>query len=175
MNAVKGYLQNPDIDVNVTDSTAETPLHKACNTGNLKILELLLKQNGIKISPKSDNGETPLHIASRRGNLEAARLLLDAELDEADQCDINMPDSKGLTPLCYATKLHQRRNDMVKFLLERYFVVGLYYLVNETYSVPICVHHFAGVVILVHLLGVQLNAVYGRQKMLKISLNCVVV
>ena len=139
IDAVKEHLQKPDTDVNVTDSTGETPLHKACSTGDLKILELLLKQDGIIIRPKSVNGETPLHIASKRGNLEAARLLLDAEPDEADQCDINIPDSNGLTPLCYASKLHQRRNDMVKFLLERYFVVGLYYLVNETYSVPICI------------------------------------
>ena len=127
ISAVKEHLKKPDSDVNMTDSTGETPLHKACNTGDLKVLELLLKQDGIKISPKSDNGETPLHIASKRGNPEAARLLLDAdaEPDEADQCNIDMPDSKGLTPLCYATKLlHQRRDVMVKFLLERYFVVG---------------------------------------------------
>ena len=120
VNAVKGYLQNPDIDVNVTDSTGETPLHKACYTGDLNILELLLKQNGIQISTKSDIGQTPLHIASRHGNLEAARLLLDAEPDgNKAECNINMPDSIGLTPLCYAARLHQRRKDFVEFLLER--------------------------------------------------------
>ena len=123
ISAVKEYLQKPDTDVNVTDSTNETPLHKACNTGDLGILKLLLKQNGIKISLKSDIGQTPLHIASRLGNLEAVQLLLDTEPDEAE-CNINMPDSQGLTPLCYATKFHHRRNDMVKFLLERYFIVG---------------------------------------------------
>ena len=124
IDAVELFLQKSDTDVNVTDSTGETPLHKACNTGDLNILELLLRQNGIEISPKSDNGETPLHIASKRGNLEAARLLLDAEPDEANQCNINISDSKGFTPLCYATKLHRRRTDTVKFLLDRYFVVG---------------------------------------------------
>ena len=119
VHAVELFLQKPDADVNVTDSTGETPLHKACTSGDLKILELLLKQNGIKISQKSKNGQTPLHIASRLGNLEAAKLLLDTVPDEAE-CNINMPDSKGLTPLCYATKLHRERNNMVEFLLEKY-------------------------------------------------------
>ena len=120
IDAVELFLQKPDTDVNVTDSTGETPLHKACYTGELNILELLLKQNGVQISPKSDIGQTPLHIASRHGNLEAARLLLDAEpYGNKAKCNINMPDSNGLTPLCYAARLHQRRNDFVKFLLER--------------------------------------------------------
>ena len=88
-------------------------------------MKLLLKQDGIKISPKSDNGQTPLHIASRLGNLEAAKLLIDAEPDKNEaKWNINMPDSKGLTPLCYAAKVHQGREGIVRFLVERYFVVS---------------------------------------------------
>jgi len=139
IGAVQRHLQNPDTDVNETDSTGEAPLHKACNIGNLDILKLLLKQDGIKISPRSDNGQTPLHIASRLGNLEAAELLIDAEPDKNEaKWNINMPDSKGLTPLCYAATIHQGREDMVKFLVERYFVVSNCTPVNEICSVATC-------------------------------------
>jgi len=174
IEAVESHLQKPDTDVNETDSAGETPLHKACNFDNLDILKLLLKQDGIKISPKSGNGQTPLHIASRLGNLKAAEFLIDAERDKNEaKCNINMPDSKGLTPLCYAATIHQGREDMIKFLVERYFVVSNCTPVNEICMLQLV--PFAGVLILVRPLEVQQHAVVGRQKMLKISLNCVVV
>lgn len=81
---VRALLDDPDTDVNVTDSTGETPLHKACCAGKLQIIKLLLQQDDIDINKRNNNGQTPLHIVSKVGNIEAAQLLLDAESDESN-------------------------------------------------------------------------------------------
>ena len=91
--AVRRLLGDSDTDVNETDSTGDTPLHKACQAGELQIIELLLQQHGIDISRRNNNGQTPLHIASKVGNVQAAQLVLDAESDERNAIRyVNSPD-----------------------------------------------------------------------------------
>ena len=119
-DAVRAMLDDPDTDVNVTDSTGETPLHKACRASKLHIIKLLLQQDGIIISKRNNNGQTPLHIVSKVGNVEAAQLLLDAESKESNA--VNTPDNRGLTPLCYSAKF-SKDIQMVNSLRERYVTV----------------------------------------------------
>ena len=121
--AVRKLLDDSDTDVNETDSTGETPLHKACHAGKVEIIKLLLQQVGIDISKRNSSGQTPLHIASKVGNIEAAKLLLDAESNESNAIRyVNSPDNQGLTPLCYSAKFS--KDIMVNFLRERYVTVG---------------------------------------------------
>ena len=109
--------------MNEVDSTGETPLHKACSKGNTEVVTLLLDQDSIDIWRKSEREQTPLHVASEYGYAEVAELLVNAESDEnRARSYVNMPDCKGLTPLCYLAK---SSND-IKFLQERYFTVRLY-------------------------------------------------
>lgn len=122
--AIRSLLEDPDTNVNETDSKSETPLHKVCSTGNTEVIKLLLEQDGIDIWRKSNHGKTPLHVASECGCVEAAELLLGTVSDENEvKHYVNMPDSRGLTPLCYLAKLTKdvhRSEIMVKFLQERY-------------------------------------------------------
>ena len=123
-DAIRALLDDSDTDVNETDCTGETPLHKACRAGELSIIKLLLQQDGIVISKRNNNGQTPLHIVSKVGNVEAAQLLLDAESNESNAISyVNSLDNRGLTPLCYSAKF-SKDIQMVNFLRERYVTVG---------------------------------------------------
>ena len=138
--AVRRLLDDSDTDVNKTDSTGETPLHKACQAGELQIMTLLLNQNGIDISRRSSSGQTPLHIASKFGNVEAAELLLDAESDEKNAIEyVNLVDGQGLTPLCYSSKFF--KNQMADFLQQRYVC---YYKMNTYKPAVLCYLIFQG-------------------------------
>ena len=128
---VRALLDDSDTDVNVTDSTGETPLHKACHASKLHIIKLLLQQDGIVISKGNNNGQTPLHIVSKVGNVEAAQLLLEAESKESNA--VNSPDNRGLTPLCYSAKF-SKDIQVVNFLRERYVTVR-YILYSVVFSI----------------------------------------
>ena len=123
-DAVRALLGDSDTDVNETDSTGETPLHKASRAGKLHIITLLLQHDRIVISKGNNNGQTPLHIVSKVGNVEAAQLLLDAESIESNAISyVNSPDNRGFTPLCYSAKFSKDVR-MVNFLRERYVTLG---------------------------------------------------
>ena len=125
-DAIRNRLKHPKTNVNETDSTGETPLHKACQAGDIEVIQLLLAQNGIDIWRKSNDGRTPLHVASKYGYVKAAELLLGEECDEnEDKSYVNITDYQGLTPLCYSAKFCQgiQKREMVMFLQARYVTV----------------------------------------------------
>ena len=135
-DAVRRLLDDADTDVNETDSTGETPLHKACHAGELEIIELLLQKDGIDISSRSNNGQTPLHIVSKLGNVKAAQLILDAEPDESRAISyVNSPDDQGLTPLCCSVKFIQ----MVNFLQKRYVYCEIYTVYWVSFAEEFCI------------------------------------
>ena len=51
------------MQVNARDSYGITPLHMACQAGNLHGVEILLKERNIDINAQDSNGDTPLHAA----------------------------------------------------------------------------------------------------------------
>ena len=65
-----------------------TPLHEAASTGQAKVLELLLQEDG-PVNAKAASGYTPLHLAASGGHSECARLLLQngADLSAKDDND----------------------------------------------------------------------------------------
>ena len=117
--------------MNETDSTGETPLHKACFKGNTEVIKLLLNKKGIDIWIKSEKEQTALHVASKCGFVEAAELILGAESDKNKiKSYVNIPDCQRLTPLCYLSKFSKD----IEFLQKRYFTST----VRLTYCVLIC-------------------------------------
>ncbi|XP_053916351.1 tonsoku-like protein [Cuculus canorus] len=73
----------------------ETPLHRACIEGDLRRVELFLRQ-GHPVNPRDYCGWTPLHEACNHGHLEVVVALLEAgaALDDAGG-----PGCDGVTPL----------------------------------------------------------------------------
>ncbi|KAM9257796.1 tonsoku-like protein [Morus bassanus] len=80
---------------NRRNERGETPLHRACIEGDLRRVQLFLRQ-GHPLNPRDYCGWTPLHEACNHGHLEIVRLLLDrgAALD-----DPGGPGCEGITPL----------------------------------------------------------------------------
>ena len=67
-------------------------LHKACEKGDLKRVTSLLSSKNIN----TQNGyrETPLYVASKHSHLETVKVLVGEK-----ECDLNIPDLQGNTPL----------------------------------------------------------------------------
>lgn len=71
-----------------------SPLHRACEEGQLDIVKLLLGRKGVDISGKTSWGwSTPMHLACGRGHQAVANLLL----DKGARWDV--VDKAGRTPL----------------------------------------------------------------------------
>lgn len=78
---------------NVGNDGKQTPLHRACSSGNSKVLELLLKA-GADVNRTDSSGSSPLKCACCwSSNVEVVKLLLEVGVDP------NKQDSFGTTPL----------------------------------------------------------------------------
>jgi hypothetical protein len=86
------------------------PIHDAVRDGDLKKVELLIKEQPTLVSSKDEKyGQTPLHIAAFNDRLEVAKLLL------ANKADVNAKANNGSTPLQLAAA--KGNKDMVELLL----------------------------------------------------------
>jgi len=56
----------------------KTALHLAAHSNNLLAIDVLLKQPGLYLNPKSCGLDTPLHYAVRVGSIETIRSLMTA-------------------------------------------------------------------------------------------------
>ncbi|CAJ1099351.1 E3 ubiquitin-protein ligase MIB2 isoform X10 [Octopus vulgaris] len=79
-----------EIEVNPRDVNGQTPLHFACSSGHLHIVELLLGHNGIDANVLDNDGDTPLHVAVQDClHLAVEREVFDSEdapLDLLNEC-----------------------------------------------------------------------------------------
>jgi ankyrin repeat protein len=85
-------LENGLIDVDVVDRKNRTPLYLAAITGDLDIVELLLRYNAY-VDARSVKGWRPLHNAARSGYWEMVELLV------AYGASVNVWDNDGYSPL----------------------------------------------------------------------------
>lgn len=112
---LNGAEVNPDPCRNNKDCTCSpnfrTPLHAACDVGNLEMIEVLVN-NGAKVNLLSNDGMTPLKCAVKSGNFEAVKFLVDhgAFLNVREQL-------QGSTELHMAAAMGY--GDMTQFLLEK--------------------------------------------------------
>lgn len=72
-----------------------TPLHIACEEGNLLIVKFLV-ENGALLNTKDCLGNTPLHDAVKEGNLNIVRYLI------KNKANLNVYNNSYNTPLHYA-------------------------------------------------------------------------
>ncbi len=111
--------------VNLATKDGITPLHLACEPGNLVFVRLLLEQ-GARPNAQDELGLTALHRACRAGNSEIAKYLLHYAPKEThnntkkkfshEKADVTICTRTGDTPLHLAAAHCQ--TDMVNMLLE---------------------------------------------------------
>lgn len=103
-------LNNPDLDINLTDEKGRTALFQATQISNPMIITKILAKQGVVVNVRTQNGTTPLIRAAKKNNLKAVKLLL------KNGADINAENSKG-SALIHAVK--QEHVDIVKFLIKK--------------------------------------------------------
>ena len=63
------YLIEKGANIEAKDQRERTPLHEACQKGNLSIVQYLIEK-GANIEAKENNQQTPLHYASYFGQIK---------------------------------------------------------------------------------------------------------
>lgn len=76
------------------DNQGRTPLHIACERGDLQVVEKLVDQPGIDVNAPDYNERTPLHAASEKNHVEVVQKLL-----RHTEIDVNAEDDDWLTVL----------------------------------------------------------------------------
>lgn len=66
------------IDVNKQGRSGETALHRACLSGNQRVIRFLLDQPNVELDLVSNSNEAPLHYACRKGDVAVVQMLLAA-------------------------------------------------------------------------------------------------
>jgi ankyrin repeat protein len=97
-------------NVNASDSSGFTALHRASSKNQVKTVKLLLA-NGAVINAKNDKGETPVFLAAETGGLETVEYLV------AKGADTSILSSNKTSPLAVA--ISNQRNKVAMLLAEQ--------------------------------------------------------
>ncbi|PMD12225.1 hypothetical protein NA56DRAFT_756767 [Hyaloscypha hepaticicola] len=89
-----------------------TPLLLAAASGNLEVVKLLFKKEGVDLNFKDSNSRTPLWLATEKEQFEVVKLFV-----EKEGVDIDSKDSNSRTPLSWAAG--NGYLDVTKLLLEK--------------------------------------------------------
>ena len=79
------------------NSTGNTPLHCACNSGHLAVVRYLVEDRGAQVDVRNSNGFTPLHLACNNGHLAVVQYLV-----EEHGAHVDVRDNGDDTPLYVA-------------------------------------------------------------------------
>lgn len=112
-------------DVNIRDSSSNTPLHYASQQGHVEVVRMLLARPEVDINCENQRKETPLHFAAKEGHTEVVKEL---SLETTGRLRATEEDKFDKTPLQLAVE--NRHKDIEKLLMERSdvreYVNGLY-------------------------------------------------
>jgi hypothetical protein len=104
-------LNDPKANINFKDESGWTALHYACDEGNLKIVDILLRTH-VDLNNRTNNKKTPIHLAATRGYFDISKLLVESG------CLINLTDDEKNTVIHICSALgHQ---ELLKYLLEKF-------------------------------------------------------
>lgn len=79
-------IQHPDIDVNITDSSEDTPLSIAVSHNNIHMVEELLKNPKILVNKPNTHQETPIFLSCINGSHEIFEMLFKRKDIDIDAC-----------------------------------------------------------------------------------------
>jgi hypothetical protein len=99
------------VNINYVDESGWSPLHYACEEGNLKIVEILIKMN-VDVNFKTKGKKTPLHLAADKGYFDISRILIEngatlSTLDDEKNNVIHICSNRG-------------HFELLKYFLEKY-------------------------------------------------------
>ena len=80
------------------DKEGQTPLHYACASGLLEIVQHIHSEKLSDLVHTSHSGDTPLHFACKHNQVEVVQFLL-----STGECDPLIKNAEGLTPVEFAT------------------------------------------------------------------------
>ena len=103
-------LSKEPFNINYQDEKGNSALHYACDEGNLKIAEILLKANSDP-NLKNYENETPLHFSANRGYFDISKLLIE------NDALLNVFDNKKNSPLHFVCK--NNNIELVKYFLTK--------------------------------------------------------
>jgi len=101
-------------EVQCKDKDGHSPLHYACASGQLSIVQYIHREKLSDLVHTTHSGDTPLHIACKSSQVEIIEFLL-----STGECDLLCKNAEGMTPTEIATSV------VVRELLD-HFCKGTY-------------------------------------------------
>ena len=98
--------------MNTTDKRGDTPLLAAAEAGCERVVDLLLRTEGIQANKSDVQGFSPLYMAAVRGHVGVVERLL-----QHGDINVNKATKFGITPLRIAAM--ERHHELVNILKER--------------------------------------------------------
>ena len=102
---VKFLLNDQCCDIFIQNSDGNSPLHIACQKGNLEVVKVILNKNtgtsesACNLDVPNNQGETPLHCACSKGHVLIVKMLILSDI--FDPTSVN---AAGLTPIDLTTE-----------------------------------------------------------------------
>lgn len=69
-------IRQPNVDLNVKRMCQSTPLHDACQFGQLECVRVLVQQPSVRLNALQEYGYTPLRVAFTGGHAHVVTYLL---------------------------------------------------------------------------------------------------
>jgi len=110
LEGVRAKLKIQPALLNIRDGNGRSPLHRAAESGNMELMEMLIGMGAI-VNAESETGHTPLHFGAFAGHVDACKSLLN------NGAWIDHMGTDGCVPLHFACG--QGKLAVIEFLVSK--------------------------------------------------------